>query len=835
VLNIAGDARTIASIHASIQASYEMGGLVDLSGIDRRPETFVPKHLLDIERGRSVLLASQGLVKHHQFQELGQNCAVVVTLKARDPIADDNNTKKGRSLKKMIKSKDIRDFDTPSEVGMLDALLLFRLRLKIISKLDEINSLRLSRQLQYYMPLQSAYDSYIISQLIQALEGNMQASETNFILNVAFKSHNISRIILQIVGPDFDFSGHDHQMVSWGRLSNMASRFPLPGISPLPATENFMSTRNYIFWLSSILGKNSQEFYMSNQAGIKAQNLGAGHKFEVSNRNRFGTYAGRKKTNDFRSENRFPSDQLIIKAFLFNPISTMVDYGAVYTIRMISKHWDKILSDDSTHFANELMEQLDPFEAMRVYMPAVCIVLSSLRGQNSWDEKKLGPFVRKCQELRPALTADKCRKLVRNMQENILVDLCGGIALIYDPLLGWLTSILKACDMIEREAREVYQKITAVEIGIRLGYDLVTQVNWEIPEDKELLAAIVLHIQGKSPGKEVRERSIRDATRLMTPRDSKTLTELVKKNQADSKPAKILLNRTRALLKRQLRREYLNEAIRHLSMGEYTEDIVHEEWYWIEEEEKKDLYIFDEEGSTEVADRFIHVSSGIERFLLIDDNTPKFRMYIPVAEAISRAQRCRMNIELEHGEKFRYNAFMEFTFLRVALRQLYVISLLFCQELDGARMTILQEMQRMNLNPISVRYMVAGETYYIYNEKMKYYEPYLYEREYSRSDPEWKRLSDSQISEKPPQSIILIGSGPSGLITAIHCAENVLASGGIIKLYTASDEGAPTFEQAQIIRLDNRWIAMLRYYLGTFYEDAFVPTSETDAILGNTL
>jgi glycine/D-amino acid oxidase-like deaminating enzyme len=91
----------------------------------------------------------------------------------------------------------------------------------------------------------------------------------------------------------------------------------------------------------------------------------------------------------------------------------------------------------------------------------------------------------------------------------------------------------------------------------------------------------------------------------------------------------------------------------------------------------------------------------------------------------------------------------------------------------------------------------------------------------------------------PPQNIIVVGGGPTGLMTTIHCVENVLASGGTITLYEARDSfvaGGSSYERAQIVRLDARNIALLRYHLGTGFEDVFIPASgETDSQLGNTL
>lgn len=43
---------------------------------------------------------------------------------------------------------------------------------------------------------------------------------------------------------------------------------------------------------------------------------------------------------------------------------------------------------------------------------------------------------------------------------------------------------------------------------------------------------------------------------------------------------------------------------------------------------------------------------------------------------------------------------------------------------------------------------------------------------------------------------------------------------------------ASSFERAQIVRLDSRQIAMLRYYLGSCYEDVFIPVSILSGLCG---
>ena len=139
-------------------------------------------------------------------------------------------------------------------------------------------------------------------------------------------------------------------------------------------------------------------------------------------------------------------------------------------------------------------------------------------------------------------------------------------------------------------------------------------------------------------------------------------------------------------------------------------------------------------------------------------------MYVPVAESISRAQRCYMNIELEYGKKFTYDAFMEFSFLRMALRRLAVVSQLFCHELDNARLNILSEVQRTHQTEIGIRDLKVGVTYYKYNILAKSYEPFVCETEYTPNDPEWIELAQNRIVKVPPQSMIVLGSSLAGLM-----------------------------------------------------------------------
>jgi hypothetical protein len=851
VLPVSGNSRAATNLRQSAHS----GGMVPYGQTaGNRALSFAPKRLLDIENGKSILVTDQRFLNQARYQELGHDGALVVTAKGAVPIAKEDAiffNERGSSLLDQINSGEVRDLVSNSEVDFLGGAWRGTLRRLMLMSLDEINGLRLGRQMQLFLPFQTAYESYVLGQLIEALDSNRK-SEVDYVLKVAFRNRNASRIIVQLCGPRWDFLFHWHQAVTWNRWYDSWGQFPIVGITAFPASENFPATRNHAFasisrvvfgpgnWLSRVITQGREGLDSDNPEKNVAQNLAAeSNGFELANRNQFGTYVGRRRTNYFRLDHRLPTDESIVRTFVAQPLPTMVNNGVVHTLRQLAKHWHNMLFLPSGNFAHQRMEQLDPFETMRFHMPVVCIVLSSLRGRNAWDASHLGPFIRKCQELKPSLTADSCRYLARDMQENIIVNLCAGVASIVDPLRSWLDAIHQACDGIEAEAKLIYETVTTVEIGIRLGHDLITQVSWKIPSDSELKKAILNHIRGLNPGLEVSERRIRNAMLLTTPRDKRTLIELVKNNLASSTPAKLLLGRVKTLLQRDLRREATNEAIRELALGDYISDVLHDEWYWLEEGEKRRAYIYDAKVTGRDLHRFVHVDSGLERFVSLSDGMVKCRAYVPVAEAISRAQRAFMVIELDYGKKYKFNGFMEFSFLRNALRRMVVLSQIVCEELDNARLNVLREVQRSTQVQVAIHDLEPGRTYYTYDSKTKAYEPFYCEKEYTPADPEWSTLARTKIVKIPPQSTIVIGGGPTGLMTTIHCTETVLVSGGVMKLYEARDafaKGGSTFERAQIVRLDARWIAMLRYHLGTGYEDVYVPASgETDAQLGNTL
>ena len=87
-----------------------------------------------------------------------------------------------------------------------------------------------------------------------------------------------------------------------------------------------------------------------------------------------------------------------------------------------------------------------------------------------------------------------------------------------------------------------------------------------------------------------------------------------------------------------------------------------------------------------------------------------------------------MTIELEHGHQFTYSSFMEFSFLRTPLQRLIVVSQISCEELDNARLNILNEVQQSSQHKARVRDLVPGSIYYMYDSDTQTYEPFVHQK-----------------------------------------------------------------------------------------------------------
>ena len=762
----------------------------------------------------SVISYTRPPPQYHDDSDTATTMNTVATLNPIQPLQEllrDNTTGQARL------------YSANSEVGVLGTAWRTILNFLLVWCMDDINALRLSRSLQLFLPFLTVYESFLLGQVIKVMaENNIHNSKKTLsrVLTVAFQNRNVSRILVQQVRLRFDWLWHwcfrlDHNrgMDSWGQ-------FPIVGISRFPATENFPNTRNHAlasifrvilgegWWISRTITKR-EGLITDNQLAV-AQNLAAeSNGFELANRNQYGTYIGRRKTNEFRFSHRLPTDESIVRTFVRLPMQTLLNNGVVHVLRQLAKHWKNTLTQQN--FAHQKMEQLDPFETLRFHVVEVLVTLSSLRGRNVWDSTTLAPVVKRLQNLSPARTTLEAQELVVVLKRDIVIPVCGGVASIVDPFMDWLDSIAQACIMLEEDMPKLHAMLQSVDLGIKLGHELMTHVEWKIPSGKQLKDAIVAYILEEAIPEEfvIPKRRIRSAMSLITPRDKRTLMELIKNGYYHTKPCQLLLGRAKTLLQRELRRELLNNAIQNLSKGEeLLSNPVKGESYWMEDDGRSGVYKY----QREILDRhqFLHLNTDYEKVVSLSD--VKIHSFVPVAEAVTKAQKIFMEIELELGKRFAYNAWMEFKHLRCSLRRLIVVSQINCEELDTARLNRLRELQRCQL---STSDLVPGNTYYRYDEERREFVPFVFSEPKSRK--EWAILSKQQIVKAPPQNLIVVGGGPAGLMTSIHCTEAVLTSGGVMKLYEARDsfvKGGAAFERAQIVRLDARWIAMLRYHLG---------------------
>lgn len=459
-------------------------------------------------------------------------------------------------------------------------------------------------------------------------------------------------------------------------------------------------------------------------------------------------------------------------------------------------------------------------------MPIVLVTLTNLRGRNNFDAKVLGPLIKRLESFDPGVatimtnadmemgdrvaqditrTCTIARQLVASLLEHA-GSICAAIPQRMTAFQGWLQAIDASIDLLEKEAHGVQSLVASVDRGIRMGYQLIKLTNWEIPKDSILERGIVAYLsagpRSKSTG-EVDCYCIAQALSRLAPRDARTLQDLFRTGHGRTRPARLLVGRVRTLLHRELRRKAVDQRIRELSRGEilHEKDLRRNDWYVVEWKDANGLFQYI--GSDGTKFKFKELMTG-NTILMHKDPTLVFRYYVPVAEAISRAQKTYMNLELEYLKRFSYNAFMEFGSgdvdgsLRTQLRRLVVVAQLHSYEIDNSRRMILSKF--LNPSDDTVNPLLKGSR---------------------------------------PQNVIVIGGGPTGLMTAIHCLQNCLMSGGTVTLYESRDtyeKEAAAFERAQVVRLDSRWISMLRFHLGTAFEDQLIPLrGETDAHMGNTM
>jgi len=728
-----------------------------------------------------------------------------------------------------VKSYDLNPKENPEKLKWGSRMWRDLIQAVIRIRSDPTNRFRLTRALQVSVPSLMPVEAYLLDRFMGSLEDDENIA---FHMEQAFKNKNVGRIIVQAL-PIFDILWHNSTRMEWIRILDFLGDFPATEIQ----AATFGNVLNLLFrsllgegrWYTRYLTGDRQELTVDGKAA--AQNLAPANQLESVFRAQHGTHIGRIKTQQFRNANRLPTDETIIRAFFGNPALTITDNGFEHAMRAVVKHWQFLLNNKSGDFAHQRQELLDPINAMRVALPAILTQLVALRGINVKDKADLAPFIKRCELLEPRDGFAHLKILINDFQHNLMKHVCAGVPSRTNPLTAWISLVLESVNRLEEESKEVIKLICSVRSGIKLGISVIENIEWKYPTDSQFKELIPRYIENPKEFKHegLNSRMIESALDKLLPKDKRTFIEFVEKKIPNPKSRSIFAftnKRVRSLLKREIFRYRFNEEIQKL------------------EKKKKE----------------------------------------PVAAKIAAAQKAWLEFELKHLKVFGLNAFLDHAKLRKPLRDLQVVSQLQATEIDESKirnLLALRGSQRVQ----NAKDLEIGKTYWLKrfyphgrDEEFKFKgydentdtcqfeandgQQHSFPWETSDDDgklPEgWVKLKDDENKEyhynlltrktslfKPsdidkdeivglkergifdmrPEHYLIVGGGPTGLLSALHVLGSAISSGGTVTVSEkrgALGDGASAFSRAQVVRLDPRWIAMLRYHLGTRFEDIFV-------------
>jgi hypothetical protein len=581
---------------------------------------------------------------------------------------------------------------------------------------DTINRLRLTRALLDYVNMLSAYESFVLGGLIRYLDVPEALRDPTPLL-WALRNRNVCRILVREVTHNrWSWFFHVHQQLKRRKLFDLLGWLPYFGHYAALPSENYASSRWYSVW--NIWDSFWERFRWHNDDGHNLTPEATG--FEQAVRNHFGCHNGRIEFNKFRFAHRLTIDESIVRSFVANPTLTMMNNGVEHCLICMAKHWEDTLTEEFGNFAHQRQELLNPFETLRYHLPDVLLVLANLRGRCNWDAKVLAPLVYRLQTLNPArfnqnnqsgrdveaqspevMVLGPCqagKRLVQEILDTVVKNVCGGVSSRIAPLTAWLSAIFTSFDLLQQETESVRLFVESVSTGIQLGYSLMKVIDWSVPSDRAMQQAIVNFIQtGNRGDSQIPDSAILSALRQLLPKDERTLRELVKNGDRNLSIVKLLLERTTTLLIREIHRCRLDKSLRRASKGDPVAVDVLEKtmWYWVDAGQGYEVCMLSRK------------LEGCLKFVKIDTNTPVLYdpnqisccEYLPIAESITRAQKAYMTIEIEHCKRFSINAYLEFgsgystNSLKTTLRRLLTVAQVFSPELDQARLRSLTEIR----------------------------------------------------------------------------------------------------------------------------------------------
>ena len=386
------------------------------------------------------------------------------------------------------------------EVSGLSTAWRFSLKLLLLATLDDVNCLRLGRVLQLQITTLTGYEAHLLDEVIGALDSKDRAMLSS-VLGLAMRNRNVSRAIVSALGGRWDYLWHVSHQIKRNRWYDLWGQLPFVGITTLPGTENFVNARNLVLGsvFRRILGPGhfltraitGREALITDDKDVTAMNLAANtNGFEVANRQQHGTSIGRMKTNDFRADNRLPTDESVIRTFITAPFATMLNNGAEHVLRDVATHWARILAEENGDFSHERREMLNPYELLRFQMPQVFMLLTTLRGISEWDAAVLAPMLVKLQAINENTSTPVLHAMVSEIEETIVDKACGGVFGRIAPFRSLLKSVHLALDLIVVEAEKVSKIISSVQVGLVIGTELVKNIPWAHFTDHELVHAV---------------------------------------------------------------------------------------------------------------------------------------------------------------------------------------------------------------------------------------------------------------------------------------------------------------------------------------------------------
>jgi hypothetical protein len=687
--------------------------------------------------------------------------------------------------------------------------------LLVTVRADRINKHRMRQQLWGALSALGPEEAYLLLQVCESIDD--KDKDFKAAVKAGLASLNVARILAQTI-TEVEYLWHSYQ--------NFEGQWFKEILGGFGATENTLTltpfVRNTI--IATVLGSGSavsrwfsggRETLLTDSKSA-VTNLQANGNFEDSAIRVIGAQHGRKVVSHMRQHLRLPTDELVIRAFNATPAATMTNNGQEHVLAVVVRHWTEML--EGGNFSHQRQEQIDPINAIRILMPAVIVYRANFRGLGRWDSRALSELVGACQALE-GNNIGTARKLLGKLKDAAR-GLAGGTPLFFNLFTRWCELISTALDELVRDAAALEALLTpeilaTIDTGVTFAAQLAEYASSPDVSDAMLLDLAAAPDTSDITATALLSMPLEDAT---TYRDL-----LVSPGGKDSDLYQMLLGRVLQLVRRERMRRKLDSLIAadsqqfvaaaflkegatywvRVSEGEQTRAVYHGlltehgGHFFKKHTSAGEVLIFMENleaevGVAKVEEGKVYRTLDSGSYLLctnVDEDNAFFRemIYVAPKEAEKRvtadtglarrltaAQELWMRVELDYGPRFRLSSFMELEGLRGPLQRLHVVGQLQCRVLDAAKLDALAASREAALsNPATLK----------------------------------------------PENLLVAGGGPTGMLLAVHAATGIIATGGMVQLFEKRNAG---FERAQVVRLDPRWVHMLRFHCGTGFEDLWV-------------